>query len=388
MNSTVSEELLDGVARRLAEERSAPTGQAVTRALRAETSGLVSDAQMLRMIRQVQRELVGSGPLADLLAEPDVTDVVVNAPDDVRVDRGRGWERTDVRFADEAAVQRLARRLAAAVGRRLDEAQPFLDARLPDGVRLHAVLPPLAATGTCLSLRVLRPVRHDLDELDRRGAFPGVVRPTLAALIAARLAFLVSGGTGAGKTTVLGALLSAVPGHERVIIVEDAEELRPPHPHTVRLIARTANVEGAGAVGLRDLVRQALRMRPDRIVVGEVRGPEVVDLLAALNTGHEGGGGTLHANAPMDVPARVEALAALGGMDRHALSGQLAGAVQVVVQVHRSGSRRTVAEIAVLTRGDDGSVKVESAIRDGRCVAPGVTRLAEMLRARGVDPPW
>ena len=386
--SALSEELLDGVARRLAEERSTPTGQAVARALRAETSGLVSDAEMLRMIRQVQRELVGSGPLADLLAEPDVTDVVVNAPGDVRVDRGHGWERTDVRFADEAAVQRLARRLAAAAGRRLDEAQPFLDARLPDGVRLHAVLPPLAATGTCLSLRVLRPVRHDLDELERRGAFPGVVRATLTAVIAARLAFLVSGGTGAGKTTLLGALLSAVPDHERVIIVEDAEELQPPHPHTVRLIARTANVEGAGAIGLRDLVRQALRMRPDRIVVGEVRGPEVVDLLAALNTGHEGGGGTVHANATIDVPARLETLAALGGVDRQALSGQLAGALQVLLQVRRCGHRRMVAEIAVLVRNDDGSVTVAPAISDGRCVAPGATRLAALLRARGVEPPW
>ena len=274
----LSEQLIDNVQRRLADERSEPTGAALARAVRAEASVLVSDAEMLKLIRALQRELVGAGPLAGLLADSRTTDVVVNGPDDVRVDRGSGWERVPILFSDDAAVQRLARRLANSAGQRLDEARPYVDARLSDGTRLHAVLPPVAASGTCMSLRVLRPTRHDLPALRQAGTLPGALPEVLRQVLAARLAFLVCGGTGSGKTTLLAALLAAVDVDERVVTVEDAEELRPTHPHVIRLVARSANVEGAGAIPLRQLVRQALRMRPDRIVVGEVRGPEVVDL--------------------------------------------------------------------------------------------------------------
>ena len=343
---------------------------------------------MLRLIRLVQRELVGAGPLAPLLADPDTTDVVVNTPADVRVDRGRGWEAAGVGFPDDAAVARLARRLAAAAGRRLDEAQPFVDARLPDGTRLHAVLPPLAASGTCVSLRVLRPARHDLAALAERGSLPGVTGAVIRAVVAARLAFLVAGGTGSGKTTLLGALLSAVPAEERIVTVEDAEELRPTHPHLLRLVARTANVEGAGGIALRELLRQALRMRPDRIVVGEVRGAEVIDLLSALNTGHDGGGGTVHANNAAEVPARLEALAALGGVDRLALHAQLAGAVQVVLQLRRCGSRRVLHEVGVVVSEVGGRVSVVPAVVDGSVVEPGAHLLTDMLTRRGVPSPW
>jgi pilus assembly protein CpaF len=380
--------LVERVQRRLADERAEPTSEALARAVRSESSGLVSDAELLRLIRMLQRELVGAGPLAELLLDPDTTDVVVNAPDDVRVDRGAGWEPVGVGFADEAAVQRLARRLASAAGRRLDDAHPFVDARLPDGTRLHAVLPPVTASGTALSLRVLRPAQRRLSDLAGRASLPGCVEPVLRAVLAARLAFLVSGGTGCGKTTLLAALLAEVPPEQRIITIEDAEELRPDHPHVIRLVARSANVEGAGAVELRELVRQALRMRPDRIVVGEVRGGEVVDLLAALNTGHEGGAGTVHANAVVDVPARLEALAALGGIGRDALQAQLAGAVQVVVHVHRNAGRRTVSEIGVLQRLDAGSVVPVPAVVDGRTVPEGAGVLAGMLAARGVIAPW
>lgn len=274
----LSEQLIDNVQRRLADERSEPTGAALARAVRAEASVLVSDAEMLKLIRALQRELVGAGPLAGLLADSRTTDVVVNGPDDVRVDRGSGWERVPILFSDDAAVQRLARRLANSAGQRLDEARPYVDARLSDGTRLHAVLPPVAASGTCMSLRVLRPTRHDLPALRQAGTLPGALPEVLRQVLAARLAFLVCGGTGSGKTTLLAALLAAVDVDERVVTVEDAEELRPTHPHVIRLVARSANVEGAGSIPLRQLVRQALRMRPDRIVVGEVRGPEVVDL--------------------------------------------------------------------------------------------------------------
>lgn len=379
---------MERVQARLADERAEPTPTALARAVRGEQSGLVSDAEMLRLLHLLQRELVGAGPLAPLLADPQTTDVVVNGPDDVRVDRGSGWQPTDVRFADEAAVQRLARRLATSVDRRLDENHPFVDARLPDGTRLHAVLAPVASSGSCLSLRVLRPVRHDLDQLAAGGALPGVCAPLLRSILDARLAFLVSGGTGSGKTTLLSALLARVPLSERIVTVEDAEELRPPHPHLVRLVARPPNVEGAGAVDLRELVRQALRMCPDRIVIGEVRGAEVIDLLAALNTGHEGGAGTVHANAVRDVPARMEALAATGGVPRDALHAQLAGAIQVVLHLRRDAGRRRLAEVGVLRRRRDGRVQPDPAVLEGVPVQPGAGYLRELLMARGVQAPW
>ncbi len=384
----LSEQMIENVQRRLADERSEPTGAALARAVRAETSVLVTDAEMLRLIRQLQRELVGAGPLAELLADPLTTDVVVNAPDDVRVDRGAGWETVPVSFADEPAVQRLARRLANSAGQRLDQAQPFVDARLTDGTRLHAVIAPVAASGSCLSLRVLRPTTHDLDALSAAGTLPGSCRPVIEAVLRARLAFLVSGGTGSGKTTLLAAMLAAIDQGERLVTVEDAEELRPRHSHVVRLVARAANVEGAGAVPLRQLVRQALRMRPDRIVIGEVRGVEVVDLLAALNTGHDGGSGTVHANSAAEVPARLEALAAPAGLGRAALHAQLAGAVQLVLHMRRSGRQRTLVEIAVLTKDAAGLVVAVPAVELGRPVGDGAMLLAELLTSRGVAAPW
>ncbi|GAA1995963.1 TadA family conjugal transfer-associated ATPase [Nakamurella flavida] len=386
--TALTEGMVERVQRRLVQERADPTSTAVARALRAELPVLVSDAEMVGLIRGVQRELVGTGPLADLLADPATTDVVVNGPRDVRVDRGNGWEATTVTFADEAAVQRLARRLAATAGRRLDDARPFVDAQLPDGARLHAVLAPVATGGTCLSLRVLRPVRHDLTTLERSGGLPGVTAPAIAAIVRARLAFLVSGGTGSGKTTLLGAMIGSVAPADRVVVVEDAAELAPPHPHVLHMVARPANVEGVGAVLLRDLVRQALRMRPDRIVVGEVRGDEVVDLLAALNTGHEGGAGTVHANTAADVPQRIEALAAAAGLPRAAAHAQLGAAVQVVLHLTRRGSRRVLGEIAVLQRDADGLVTARPAVVDGLPVEPGASLLAAVLRQREVAAPW
>ncbi len=384
----LTDAVLERVQRRLVDDDLEPTPRALAQALRAESAVLVSDAEMLRLIRLLQRELVGAGPLADLLADPATTDVVVNSPDDVRVDRGQGWQPTGVVFADDAAVQRLARRLATAAGRRLDDAHPHVDARMADGTRLHAVLAPVAASGSCLSLRILRPARHDLSALAASGSLPGITMATLRAVLDARLSLLVSGGTGSGKTTLLSALLAAVPASERLVTVEDAEELRPPHPHVVRLVARQANVEGAGTISLRDLVRQALRMRPDRIVVGEVRGAEVVDLLAALNTGHEGGAGTVHANTAADVPARLEALAGLGGIGREALHSQLAGAVRIVLHVRRVGRQRVLQEIAVLERGPDGLVVSVPAVVDGRCHPAGAPLLARLLTEHGQATPW
>jgi pilus assembly protein CpaF len=382
--------LVDRVRSRLAAAGGGMTPAAVAAAVRAESGGIASDLDVLAALRMLRQEFVGAGPLDELLRDPRTTDVLVSGPTSVWVDRGAGLERTGLRFPDEPAVRRLAQRLAVAAGRRLDDASPYVDGWLTDaGVRLHAVLPPVAADGTCLSLRVLRPTTHDLGTLRDLGTVDRTGEALLRAMLAARLAFLVSGGTGSGKTTLLAALLSAVDPAERLIVVEDAEELRPRHPHVVRLIARPANIEGAGGVALRDLVRQALRMRPDRLVVGEVRGAEVCDLLAALNTGHDGGAGTVHANSVRELPARMEALAATGGLPRAALHSQLAAAVQVVAHMRRDRRGTRVFEAAgVLSRGDTGEVRVRSVWtrRGGWTADRGA--LGELLSDRGVPAPW
>ncbi|TKK89851.1 TadA family conjugal transfer-associated ATPase [Herbidospora galbida] len=361
--SAVSAELLEAVRVRLARDGLDPSPAQVAGALRAERA-VLGDAEVLAVARVLRAELIGAGPLEGLLAEPGVTDVLVNGPREVWVDDGGGLRKTPVVFRSDDDVRRLAQRLAAAAGRRLDDACPYVDARLSGGVRLHAVLPPVSAEGTCLSLRL--PPRHayGLDDL-----VTGVGAQVLRSVIRARLAFLVSGGTGTGKTTLLSALLSLADPGERLLLVEDSAELRPAHPHVVRLETRPPNLEGVGGVTLRDLVRQALRMRPDRVVVGEVRGAEVVDLLAALNTGHEGGCGTLHANTAADVPPRLEALACAAGLSREAVHSQLAAALDAVVHVVRdtgTGVRR-VAEICLLRRGPGGFVEAVPAVTfDGR----------------------
>ncbi|MFE0383712.1 TadA family conjugal transfer-associated ATPase [Streptomyces bungoensis] len=373
--------LLDGVRRRLAESGAEPTPARVAQALR-EQGRVLGDAEVLGAAERLRSELVGTGPLEPLLADPSVTDVLVCAPDRVWVDRGGGLELTGVTFPDAAAVRRLAQRLAAVAGRRLDDARPWADARLPDGTRLHAVLPPVAVGCTCLSLRVVRPRAFTLEELAAAGTVPPGGERILRALMAARLSFLVSGGTGSGKTTLLSALLGLAGPGERIVLAEDSAELRPDHPHVVQLETRPANQEGAGLVTLGDLVRQALRMRPDRLVIGEVRGPEVVHLLAALNTGHDGCG-TVHANAAADVPARLEALGTAAGLDRAALHSQVAAALSVVLHLVRDLSgRRRIAEVHVLERDASGLVRTVPALRWGARAfvrERGWERLRELL---------
>jgi pilus assembly protein CpaF len=380
--------LVDRVRDRLASAGAEISSAVVAAAVRAEAGGVVSDVEVLSALRLLQQEFTGAGPLEPLLRDTRTTDVLVTSPDAVWVDRGDGLVRTDLRFADEASVRRLAQRLALGAGRRLDDASPYVDALLPgSGVRLHAVLAPIAADGTCLSLRTLRPAVHDLATLRRLGTVDDTGWALLRAIVAARLAFLIAGGTASGKTTLLSALIGCVPAHERVVCVEDAEELRPAHPHVVRLVARPPNIEGAGEVVLRDLVRQALRMRPDRLIVGEVRGAEVCDLLAALNTGHEGGAGTVHANSTREVPARLEALAALGGMSPATLHSQLAAAVQVVLHVVRTGTgARRLGAVAVLGRVE-GGLAAHPVWEHGRGWGAGRATLDALLRERGVEPP-
>jgi pilus assembly protein CpaF len=377
---------LEAVRVRLAQEPGELTPHRVARALR-ETGRPVGDAAVLGVYEALRRDVVGAGPLDPLLRTPGVTDVLVNGADRVYLDRGKGLELTAVRFPDDEAVRRLAQRLAAVGGRRLDDASPHVDVRLLDGTRFHAVLAPLARPGTLISLRVPRPRGFTLEELGAAGFLTPDGAEVLRAVVSSRAAFLVSGGTGTGKTTLLASLLSLVPPAERIVLVEDAGELHPDHPHVVGLESRPPNIEGAGEIGLRTLVRQALRMRPDRLVVGEVRGGEVVELLAALNTGHEGGCGTLHANSALDVPARIEALALAAGLGREAAHSQFASAVDVVLHLARAadGTRR-LRQVAVPERDATGLVAMVPALDfepDGTVTSrPGAPRLAARLAAR------
>jgi pilus assembly protein CpaF len=347
----------------------------------------VGDATVLAVHDRLREEVRGAGPLEPLLRRPGVTDVLVNGHREVYVDDGNGLQLTEVEFVDDDAVRRLAQRLAAGAGRRLDDATPYVDLRLADGTRFHAVLFPVARPGTTISLRVPRRRVFTLDELVTARTVDDDGARLLQRIVAARLAFLVSGGTGSGKTTLLNAMLSLVHERERVVVVEDASELRPDAAHVVGLECRPANVEGAGEIPMQVLVRQALRMRPDRLVVGEVRGHEVTDLLAAMNTGHEGGCGTIHANSAADVPARVEALAMAAGMPQAAVHSQLGSAVDVVVHLGRGqGGRRQVLEIGCLQRSSTGvavvpAVRFDRAARMVEDVAAGL--LADLLVRRG-----
>ncbi|MDO5077773.1 TadA family conjugal transfer-associated ATPase [Corynebacterium sp.] len=344
-------ELAERVQRKLAETTRPDNPADIARLIRDE-AGMISDADVLGVLRRIRDDSSGAGKLEQVLATPGVTDVLVNGAREVWFDRGDGLERANVRFEHDAEVRQLATRLAVACGRRLDDAQPFADGRLhrsdASSIRVHALLSPPADHGTCISLRVLRQAVTTLDGLVERGTMSQEIAHTLTKIVRAKRSFLVVGGTGSGKTTLLGALLAEVPHNERIICIEDTAELHPPHPHVVNLISRARNVEGHGEITMTDLLRQALRMRPDRIVVGEIRGAEVVDLLAALNTGHDGGAGTIHANSLREIPARMEALAALGGMDRTALHSQLSAAVDVVMSMRRTDTGRQLHQIGVV----------------------------------------
>lgn len=380
--------LVEAVRNRLVASGAPVSPSSVAAALRAE-GGLLGDTEVLSMTRRLAADLSGAGPLEELMTS-GVTDILVNGPDEVWVDDGGGLRRVGVRFESADAVRRLAQRLAAQAGRRLDAAVPYVDARLPGGARLHAVLPPVAPAGACVSLRLPPRRVFTLERLADCGTVTPCGAALLRAVVASRVPFLVSGGTGTGKTTLLSCLLSLVDPGERMVLAEDSPELRPDHPHVVRLQTRPPNIEGSGEVSLEALVRQALRMRPDRLVVGEARGAEIVSLLSALNTGHEGGSGTLHANGAGDVPARVEALGCAAGLDRAAVHSQLAATRVMVVHLVRDAGGRRLAELRVLRRDPTGLVRAVPAVsfsRGGACREhPGmeevVARLGDGWRQR------
>jgi pilus assembly protein CpaF len=307
--------------------------------------------------RRGRAAAVDFGPIAALVADPRVTDVFVNGAGPVWVDRGRGLERTAFALT-ESDARDLAVRLVALGGRHVDEANPLVDTRLSDGIRVHAALAPVSPIGTLVSVRLPVPRPPTLTDLERGGFFDLILLADVLPLVRDRVNLLVTGAAGSGKTTLLAALLSRASPSERIVAIEDVAELRVRHPHFVPLEARQANLEGAGSIDLARLLREALRMRPDRLVLGECRGAEVRDLLSALNTGHDGGAGTLHANSLADVPARLEALGALAGMTPATVARQAVSAIGAVLHVERiadgpNAGMRRLAHLGRLTLHDD-----------------------------------
>jgi pilus assembly protein CpaF len=320
-------------------------------------AAILSAERRARIRELILRDTVGLGPLEELLADPAVTDVLVNGPEDIYVERGGRIEATEVRFASERALRDAIERILAPLGRRVDELSPMADARLADGSRVNVVIPPLSVDAPTLSIRRFTAARPDPDELVALGTLTGELRDLLADAVRDRRSVLISGGTGSGKTTLLNALSAYIDPSERVITIEDAAELRLRQPHVVRLESRPPSVEGRGEVTIRDLLRNALRMRPDRIVIGEVRGAEALDLLTALNTGHDGALSTLHANSPADALRRLETLALMAGvgLPHEAVREQVRRGIGLVVHLARSreGERR-VTEVGEVVRAAGG----------------------------------
>jgi pilus assembly protein CpaF len=352
------------------------------RTLVEREAGALPEAEREALRQRVIVLATGLGPLEPLLADASVDEVMVNGPRSVYVERRGRLEPAGVEFASEAELMHAIERVLAPLGRRVDEASPLCDARLPDGSRVNVVIPPLSLSGPCLTVRRFRQEGFSLRELVSNGTLPPALAELLAVCVAARASVLVSGGTGSGKTTTLNALSGAIPGEERIVTIEDAAELRLRQRHVVRLEARPANLEGRGEVTIRQLVRNALRMRPDRIVVGEVRGPEALDMLQALNTGHDGSLTTVHANSPEDALRRVETLALMAGLGlpHAAVREQAASALDLIVhQTRLPDGSRAVESVTEVVRAAGGAGVRELYRRGGEPRAPESGRLAERL---------
>jgi pilus assembly protein CpaF len=311
-----------------------------------EEAAPLSVIQRRHVVRQIEDEVMGLGPLEPLLADPSVSDILVNGPNNIYVERSGKLQRTAVRFNDDAHLLNIIDRIVSKVGRRIDESTPMVDARLKDGSRVNAIIPPLAIDGPVLSIRRFRKDALNIDDLVRYGSLNRTLVGLLRAIVMARLNVMISGGTGSGKTTLLNAMSAFIPERERIVTIEDSAELQLQQPHVVRLETRQVNVEGRGQITQRDLVRNSLRMRPDRIVVGEVRGAEALDMLQAMNTGHDGSLTTIHANSSRDALSRVETMVAMTGITFpiSALRNQIASAIDVIIHMERQedGCRRII----------------------------------------------
>lgn len=334
----MSYEWLDQVTKiraELAARDAAPNYLAIAETVSQELP-LLSPIKKLQVFDEVTTHINGLGPLESLSRKAGVTDIVVNGPNDVWFDAGEGMQRTNIAWQSDDQLREYVTHLVGQLNRRIDDAQPYVDARLPSGIRLHAIIPPLAQNGTCLSLRIPQTRTLTLTDLQNRAMFSEQLREILEQIVAAGISFLISGGTGTGKTTLLAALLSEVDESKRIVVIEDLHELVIDHPHVISLQARGTNTEGFGEVPLRTLTRQALRMRPDRLILGEVRGAEIIDLFTALNTGHSGGCATVHANSAQDVPARIVGLGLLAGLPSAAIQSLFATAISLVVELSRT----------------------------------------------------
>jgi pilus assembly protein CpaF len=356
-----------------------------------------------RLVNDVQHELFGLGPLEPLLSDPTISDILVNSHDTIYIERRGKIEPTNVRFKDDEHLMRVIERIVSSVGRRIDESSPMVDARLQDGSRVNAIIPPLSIDGPVLSIRRFGSDPLRMSSLIENKALTKDIADMLQMVVSARLNVLISGGTGAGKTTLLNALSAYIPENERIVTIEDSAELQLQQPHVVRLETRPPNIEGRGEVTQRDLVRNALRMRPDRIVIGEVRGGEAIDMLQAMNTGHDGSLTTIHANTPRDALARLETMIQMTGMrlsDR-AMRQQVASAINLVVQVARlsDGSRR-VTSISEITGMEGETITMQEIFMYertgvdsqgqvlGRFKPTGIRpRFAERLKACGLQLP-
>ncbi len=365
--------------------------------------GLINSADQERLMDEVMDETFGLGPLETLLKDQTITDILVNRFDRIYVERRGRLEEADVRFRDNQHLRQIIDRIVGMVGRRVDETSPMVDARLADGSRVNAIIPPLALDGPAMSVRRFGAKPLQLEDLIRHGAFPSAVMDFLSAAVQARCNVVISGGTGSGKTTLLNCLSRYIPPDERVITIEDAAELQLQQPHVVRLETRPPNVEGKGEVTQRDLVKNSLRMRPDRIVIGEVRGGESLDMLQAMNTGHEGSMTTIHANNTRDSLGRLEVMIAMAGYDIpiKALRQQIASAVQIIVQSRRvTGGRRKVVSVSEITGMEGDAIQMHDLFvweptgmdtdghATGRFSATGIRpRCAERIEHRGIRLP-
>jgi pilus assembly protein CpaF len=368
--------------------------------IRAEVSRLAEDLLLAenaplseierdRLVNEVHHELFGLGPLEPLLADQTISDILVNSYSNIYIERRGKLEKTAISFRDDEHLMRVIERIVSTIGRRIDEAQPMVDARLPDGSRVNAIIPPLAIDGPVLSIRRFGTNPLKMHQLIENGALTKEVAILFEMCVRARLNIIISGGTGAGKTTLLNALSAYIPADERIVTIEDSAELQMQQPHVVRLETRPPNIEGRGEVTQRDLVKNALRMRPDRIVIGEVRGGEAIDMLQAMNTGHDGSLTTIHANSPRDSLARLETMIQMTGMrlsDR-AMRQQIASAVDAVIQVARlaDGTRR-ITSISEITGMEGETITMQEIFRFERTGVDASGKVIGQFRSSGIRP--
>jgi pilus assembly protein CpaF len=348
----------------------------------------LSRADRDRLVMEVQHEVFGLGPLETLMKDSEISDILVNSASNVFVERYGKLEKTDVRFRDDAHLMQIIERIVTRVGRRVDESSPMVDARLADGSRVNAIIPPLALDGPVLSIRRFGTERLTVNDLIQFNSIPAQIAEVAAACVKSRLNMLVSGGTGAGKTTLLNCLSNFIPDNERIVTIEDSAELKLQQEHIVRLETRPANIEGQGAVTARDLVRNALRMRPDRIVIGEVRGGEALDMMQAMNTGHDGSISTIHANSARDALSRLETMMLMAGiaLPERALREQVASALDIIVQLTRlSDGSRKVVEFAEVTGMEGNTITTQTIFKfDQRGIENG--KIIGEFVATGVMP--